>query len=121
MNSAMSLQRCLERLAQCTGNHEQCGFGDVSAVPTRLVDVIKCAPDAVLVERLHGSARYVCVNHCWGQNNGKAATTKSLKSYKKKIPIAFLPLTFMDAVEFVRRLDLGVSGSIRHALFRSEI
>lgn len=105
--SVLQVQRWLRR---CSATHPKCGsIGLDVPLPTRLIDV-ESGLRLVETKDMHG--RYVCLSHCWGNQDPTTAkqtfktTKKNLSSSLKNIDFTSLPRTFTDAIIFTRKLRL---------------
>jgi hypothetical protein len=100
-------------LQECTTEHVGCVRQSLSR-PTNYLDKVRILEiqerTLLLVkasESLH-SAGYVCLSHCWGSGRDVVRTTAdNVEEHSTKgIRIDLLPLTFRDAVETCRRLQI---------------
>lgn len=95
-------------LQSCVRTHTKCNSDKSADLPTRLLDLdaFDDHPDIRLIETAGLSATYACLSHCWGQSRHLVTETASLGLRKDRIPWTSLPMTFQDAIHFVRRLGL---------------
>lgn len=105
--SVLQVQRWLRR---CNATHSECGsIGLDAPLPTRLIDV---ESGLRLVETKGMHDRYVCLSHCWGNQDSTTAkqtfktTRENLSSGLENIDFTSLPRTFTDAIIFTRKLGL---------------
>src|SRR5216117_1215044 len=86
-------------------NHEKCGIGIEAPLPKRVLDVSK--KDVFLYESQNEPCRYLCLSHCWGSSRPRSMTTsKTLSSYKQRIPWDHFPKNFQDAIHFCRSMQI---------------
>lgn len=104
-----------EWLQWCDKSHDNCKRRKPRKLPTRLLDVgdpdynpdvLKLVPSEQI-----GSEEYIALSHCWGDLKDNevppyCTTLESIHKRQKEFEIADLPLTFRDAIEVVRRLDV---------------
>jgi hypothetical protein len=104
-SSAAAMKKAIEWVSNCTNNHSSCGVNS-PYLPRRVIDVVKVAPDVVLVETSDEMGRYLCLSHCWGNSNMIVTQKDSLETHKKKILVESLSRTFCDAIEVARKLNV---------------
>ena len=105
--------RASDWISYCLENHEDCQVRE-APLPTRVLDLDAGLPDHAirLLETDQRNAHYVCLSHCWGKNQACAQpsrrrTTKAnLERNKESIPLAYLPKTFRQAIQFTRKLGI---------------
>jgi hypothetical protein len=104
------VKAALRWLQDCACLQEQCG-NHIQRLPTQLIDVATYR----LIEQSHLSANtaikpYACLSHCWGAADQASSvlrtTASTLASYKESLPIAKLPRTFRQAIDFTRALGI---------------
>ncbi|KAI1083879.1 HET-domain-containing protein [Whalleya microplaca] len=109
-----SSQWALNRISECQQSHETCREAkksDSTFKPSRLinVDAEGLGKDVVLVDSasVHPESPYVALSYCWGKYIPECMTTpKTVKKNMQRIPWSTMPLTFQDAVDFTRSLDV---------------
>ncbi|KAH8586046.1 heterokaryon incompatibility protein-domain-containing protein [Bisporella sp. PMI_857] len=104
--SAGTLANIQSWISHCSENHPQCKR-TTQALPTRLIDVGQDGHTPRLVISKAGkTGLYICLSHCWGDNQPLKTTTKTLKAHQKGIPWRHLPKTFQDAITITRQLGI---------------
>ena len=97
----------------CQTEHESCRtMSKEPYVPTRLVKVDLPSRDQVQLVQIKkqnvANIRYLALSHCWGLNMPQSALTtmETLRERLRGINLSDLPLTFRDAINIARRLDV---------------
>lgn len=108
--TARFVKGCLE---DCKLNHKKCRADPLKApwYPTRLVEVLDDGGARVLETSETTSTPagpYATLSHCWGTSGIFSSTTKNIHQLKKRIPLQDLPKTFIDAVEFIRKIGISL-------------
>ena len=105
------LMRCW--INECENTHPTCASKGDTFRPTRLLDLCKFGEsrDLALVsteDPTWESARYVTLSYYWGSDDGGRVNTTSSNIDERLRLIRFdeLPLTFQDAVDITRKLDV---------------
>ena len=101
-------------ISQCEERHDDCrGTSAGTFMPTRLVHVDGQDPTMVrLLDAGIGTtpadAPYVALSHCWGLTMPDSAKTtlQNLDDHRRAIPLTDLSATFVDAIQFTRRLKI---------------
>src|SRR5690348_7855294 len=82
--SVHSVEQVKRWLHRCNSSHPQCGLIDQEVeLPTRLIDV---ESGLRLIEAAGRRGRYVCLSHCWGEQDATSSgntfrtTKKNLES-----------------------------------------
>ena len=78
-------------------------------MPTRLIDVGKRGEPEVprLIETATAEHYdYIALSHCWGGHVALTTTPETFEQHKEAIPLEDFPLTFRDAVDFTRKMDM---------------
>ena len=112
----LNFDKIRQWLLDCEQQHKDCQAGSLS-VPPRLLDLQSDVIDAVRIVELRkdpsehdispAHIRYACLSHCWGNSRSKHLTRSSnLDKNKTGIPITELPLTFRDAIDVSRALNI---------------
>lgn len=95
-------------IANCQQFHEQClpkSTGLITKLPKRVLDVSQAL--VTLYEPAGATGRYACLSHCWGTSRPACRTTKStLQANLRGMANDTLPATFLDAIDFTRRLGI---------------
>lgn len=105
-SSARSTEKARGWISNCTTKHRRCGTGSPTPLPKRVIDVVRNAPDVVLVENENAPDRYLALSHCWGKDRMIVTNGKDLERYKERISFNSLPQTFQDAVIYCRKLSI---------------
>lgn len=50
--------------------------------------------------------RYVCLSHCWGQEQPLITTSRTLQSHMKEISWESIPATFQDAIRISKKIGI---------------
>lgn len=100
------MERAYQWLTECTKNHQNCHFQQLTILPTRVIDVGKNGENPRIYESNGSSGRYAALSHCWGTEQILTTTTDTLSDMKREIPFERLPKTFQDAIDIARRLDI---------------
>ncbi|KAM7219236.1 Heterokaryon incompatibility protein (HET) domain containing protein [Rhypophila decipiens] len=99
--------RVCDWLNTCLKEHEKCGPGPVSNLPTRVLDVGLVASDPIRLHTSRGEkARYICLSYCWGGAQFIKTTNETLKSHETGIGFDQLPKAFQDTVAVARALGI---------------
>lgn len=106
--SSASISWAKHQISKCCTNHACFPELTSSRLPTRVLDISGQSKDVVkLVITSREIASYICLSHCWGDQNSMVRTTKNtVKEHIKGIQISKLPVTFRDAVDISRRLGI---------------
>jgi hypothetical protein len=93
-------------LNECTSTHRQCSSSSKDQkTPRRLIDITSDRPK--LIED-HGLVeRYVCLSHCWGEQQPLRTTTATIQKHKHEIAWDAIPRTFQDAIQIMKRLHIN--------------
>ncbi|KEY73455.1 hypothetical protein S7711_07484 [Stachybotrys chartarum IBT 7711] len=105
--SDQSLDIVATWLKDCNETHDECS-GDVTSLPTRLLDVGSPSDDCIrLVETEAGATgRYASLSYCWGSSLTLTTTRASRQARLSGIYLSDLPKTFHDAVRATRHIGL---------------
>lgn len=96
------LQRCADSHASC-----QTPSSEPLRMPTRIIDIGSCDWDLIsLVDSPRQFESYACLSYCWGDRPFLATRKDTIDSHRARIPWDLLPLTFQDAILFLRRLGI---------------
>ncbi|KAF2654021.1 HET-domain-containing protein [Lophiostoma macrostomum CBS 122681] len=97
---------------ECFSGHQICNSNSSRTVtlPYRILDISLAASkkQIILLEDTKIDAPYVCLGHCWDPSPDRwplRTTLANIERMKKGIPWELLPLTFQQAVDFVRRMQ----------------
>lgn len=95
-------------LEDCCKLHEKCPSGQLSKLPTRVIDVGSIdgqhSPRLVLAGGIQG--RYAALSHCWGGEISPLLKIKTLQSFQHAIPLPDLPANFRDAISITQQLGI---------------
>ena len=106
-SSDISFSWALQRLQLCDGSHGSCIINSSSPLPKRVLDLCDSQEQCVKLYESRGEVeRYVCLSHCWGSRVLLRTLSANLESHRRGIPWDSLPLTYQDAIIFVRRLKI---------------
>ena len=105
-SSEQSTEKAKGWISSCTKKHRRCGTGGPAPLPKRVIDLVRHAPDVVLVENENTPDRYLALSHCWGKDKVIVTNGKDLERHKERISFDSLPRTFQDAVIFGRKLSI---------------
>ncbi|KAL3301807.1 tol protein, partial [Colletotrichum asianum] len=97
-------------LSSCIDSHTECqtllDSGKSFSGPTRILEILEDQNAVVLRENVT-KMRYACLSHCWGSPEEVCQTRKeNVQDHKDKMPFHALTVTFQDAVEICRLLDI---------------
>jgi hypothetical protein len=108
--SDASLQRALDWIRECTGNHAICGKGEARPLPTRILDIGGFGSNRVikLVESKGLPAKYAAISHCWGSlsSDPLILTKNTLEAFKNGSSWNQLPRLFQETIDLVQRLGI---------------
>ena len=111
-SSEESLHYVKQMLQKCSSNHKLCQTD--AYLPKRLLDLGPQGHEndssvrLMETESMEASSanRYVCLSHCWGINQPIRTLKENLNEHLRNIPFEALPRTFIDAIDFTRRLGI---------------
>lgn len=72
-------------------------------MPTRVIQILGFQ-NVRLYESNGEIAQYLCLSHCWGDNEFLKTTTITVHRNRTRIAWSTLPRTFQDAITFTRHL-----------------
>ena len=76
-------------------------------MPSRIIDIGTSDRDRIyLMDSPDQFEPYACLSYCWGRHPFLATKFDSLNSHRARIPWDLLPLTFQDAILFLRKLGI---------------
>jgi len=107
--SEASISWARSQISECCKNHSCLPMLRSTQFPSRVLDVSGLLGDRVnlVITARKFSARYICLSHCWGDQNSIVRTmTNNLEEHIKGIQISSLPVTFRDAIDISRRLGI---------------
>jgi hypothetical protein len=87
----------------CTEQHS-CYHGEMSTLPTRVIDVGKEQPCLHLSNG--AKAPYITLSHCWGELETITTTKSTLEARMSGFSMESLPKLFQDAVKVTRLLNI---------------
>jgi hypothetical protein len=95
-------------ISNCDETHEDCRQDNTSLLPTRVLDLEDPnAGDKIsLYTTANEPARYICLSHCWGNQNLLKTEKGSFSARNEGIKWGDLPKTFQDAVTMTRALGV---------------
>jgi Heterokaryon incompatibility protein (HET) len=97
-------------ISKCLNEHQLCRPWRPRSYPTRVIHIDRSSHVLRLCEgaELPPNERYTTVSHCWGQLTNRVVLTQAnLNSWKQRLPSLEPMRTFIDAIDFTRKL--GVS------------
>lgn len=124
---------CLDLAAtwvkECTSGHLRCANGDISSLPTRILDVKPAGDVVTLVDGADKSGLYVCLSYCvrilslyvefevpeqhpdtllikWGDHPPYVMTKATLSLRQSGMRLSEMPQTFVDAIAITRHLGI---------------
>jgi hypothetical protein len=102
-----SLELVSRWLDDCVNSHENCNPNMNSPLPTRILDLQGRKGSPVRLCVTEGEvAAYACLSHCWGAAESLVLTRANLGKLTNAILISELPRTYVDAIDFCRRLGI---------------
>lgn len=108
-SSQASWARATSSYTQCRNHHETCNAkrGRSSFLPTRILDLSSNDKQIRLVAGEKGVCHdYATLSHRWGGSDIIRLRMDNMAQFQKGIDINDLPLTFKDAIEVARQLDI---------------
>ncbi|KAK5998918.1 hypothetical protein PT974_01302 [Cladobotryum mycophilum] len=93
-------------IAQCLGEHPECGRKSPAFVPTRLLVLGEDEKDIRLCDSPPPSAKWAALSHCWGGSQPLKLMSSSINDMKQSIDFSALPPTFKDAIQVCRSLSI---------------
>lgn len=108
--SERSLRYVKNMLQTCSNEHDLCRRRESVSLPTRLLD-LGCENDTIRLwetksARASSTIEYACLSHCWGEGQPVKTLNENYEEHKKMIRPETLPRTFLDAIDFTRRLGI---------------
>ena len=97
---------------ECNLSHSLCQLENLSALPTRVIDVGSGVPndtDVSLIETDGARGPYMALSYCWGDpmlHPALKTFRSNLSNFKDRIPYRILPLTLQHCVVLARQLKL---------------
>ncbi|RDW56424.1 hypothetical protein BP5796_13173 [Coleophoma crateriformis] len=111
-DSESSWNQATEWYTSCLQNHPTCREDKAPTpyLPTRVIDISSVADDIKLAVPGTGgieiSGSYATLSHCWGTVRPLQLLQSNIDDFKNGIPMEYLPKTFIQAIEIVRRLQI---------------
>ncbi|KAI0101795.1 HET-domain-containing protein [Nemania sp. FL0031] len=101
-----SFQTALQWIDDCTTHHRCGGVAPLPTLPTRVVDTGLLGGPIRVVDGAPRMGRYVCLSHCWGQEQPLMTTSQTLQSHTTEIGWDSIPATFQGAIRIARKLGV---------------
>jgi hypothetical protein len=96
-------------LIECDSEHTPCKRDGLSRAvdlkyPVRMLDITS---DSIVLYEGSLPNQYACLSHCWGTGAAVTKTTSNtIEAFAEGIPWVLLPLSFQDAIDICRKLDI---------------
>jgi hypothetical protein len=103
--SGEALNKIRQWSQRCLATHTGCEReGVVPTLPRRVLDLKE--HDPCVWETNGTKAKYVALNHCWGNEKGLTATEQGMPMLMSRINVNALPPTFRDAIATTRAMNI---------------